>query len=631
MKKTLIIISLLCVGILSAQNNKLSFDKHKTINEAKALGLSPVDYDGYVKHKQHDWQIANGLIKPDIKKNISRKNDNNSVSSIANLDFETGDYTGWNLFVGDNMVSSNGPLSNIRPIVSAGAIDLSVTASCGADSLRHGLMTNLLSTDAICGIPLSSPFCGNYIARLNRYCNNYEAAVFNQTFAVTANQNHLNYAYAVVLDDGGHAWGEQPYFMVIVRNTNNAIIDSVYMQAANGTTPGFYPATNGQSTYTYFKPWTPVSIDLTAYIGQNVQIEVTASDCIYGGHSGYAYFDAKLDSTSSNLNVWPGDANYDLTVDLNDLFYLGWAYGANGTTRANATNNWQAEPSADWGQHTAYGTEFKHADCSGDGTIGLDDTLAIFNNYTQTHTFRMANQHQQVSSHSAYRNLIIAPSTANALPNQSLNMSIALPANATSATNDIYGISFRLHVPQQYISSLTNTNFASSYLGIKNTSMLTLCKPNISLGYIDYCLVKKDHQNNTGGGNLFDLNLQINNFTSNGIGTFSISNAHALTYQGSYLSIGSVDTTVNFTTATGIKTLTAANFKVIPNPANDKIYVDGLTTQTSCEIVNIIGQTVVKTNIETNTAIDISMLEKGAYFIKLNTLQGTVVKKFIKD
>jgi len=478
------------------------------------------------------------------------------------------------------------------------------------------------------GIPLTSPLGGNYVARVNRFCTSFEGAVLTQTFAVTPSQSVLNYAYAVVLEDGGHLWGEQNYFMVRVFGQGGNLIDSVDMQAANGTTPGFYP-----SNYlnTYFKPWTPVSVDLISYVGQNVTLEVTTSDCIYGGHSGYAYFDARLDSAGATAtpNVWPGDANYDLTADMNDLLYIGWAYGATGSARPAATNNWQAEPSANWGQSTAYGTEFKHADCNGDGVIDINDTAAIVLNYGQQHAFRMSSP-AQTASQSSYRNLQLTPNNTTVGPNQPLTITVSLPTNTSANTNDIYGIAFRLTVPSQYIGSMSNTDFSTSFLG--NTgNMLTLTKAFVSQNHIDICLVRNNHTDISSGGNLVDVSLVANNFAVGGMGTFGVSDIKAVTYGGLELPIGSYDTQVNFSTSAGINKLNTAEVKVLPNPASDKICVEGVSEKTPVEIINIIGQPVLKATLDNKKWIDISAFEKGSYFIKLSSSQGTIIRRFIKD
>jgi len=631
MKKLLLTASLLCFGIIVAQNNRIvkeGFDENKALQEAKAKGLAPVDYAGYVKHQYNHWLQENGTLKNVSPKSIIAKKTPNSIHAGVNMDFENGDYTGWVTSVGENNTSSNGPLDNIRLSI-PGGIDSLPTTACGNDTNRHGLMTNLYN-DPLSGISLSSPLGGNYVARVNRYCAIFEGSMLTQSFLVTSGATVLNYAYATILEDGGHAWGEQTYFKVLVKDQTGALIDSVYMQAANGTTPGFYPCILGAG-YTFYKPWTPVSVDLTAYIGQNVSVEVTSSACIYGGHSGYGYFDARLDSISAVPNVWPGDANYDLTADMNDLLYLGWAFGSTGTVRPAATNNWQAEPSTDWGQTTPYGTEFKHADCNGDGVIDLNDTTALFANYGLQHAFKTTNPNQ-VSALSNYRNLQITPSIATVGPNQALTLSLSIPTTTLAASNDLYGIAFRLSAPAAYIAALNSCDFTGSFLGTKGTNMMTISKAFIGQDHIDFCLVRNNQLNATAGGNLLDINLQASNFSSNGSHNFSISAIKAITYQGAYLPVGSGTALVNFSTTTGIQKNNTTEVRLMPNPASDKLLIDGLTdTKVSFEIINVIGQSVLKANFDGKKSIDVSAFEKGAYFIKINTQQGVVIRKFIKE
>src|ERR1044071_3303934 len=55
----------------------------------------------------------------------------------TNMDFETGTFTGWTGSIGDNTVSSNGPLQNIVPGIASTTVDAAIS-DCGA---RHTIMT----------------------------------------------------------------------------------------------------------------------------------------------------------------------------------------------------------------------------------------------------------------------------------------------------------------------------------------------------------------------------------------------------------------------------------------------------------------------------------------------------------
>lgn len=52
----------------------------------------------------------------------------------------------------------------------------------------------------------------------------------------------------------------------------------------------------------WYTPWTDVSIDLSAYIGQTINVEFRVQDCAYGAHSAYAYIDVKCEKPEFNLS-----------------------------------------------------------------------------------------------------------------------------------------------------------------------------------------------------------------------------------------------------------------------------------------------------------------------------------------
>ena len=79
---------------------------------------------------------------------------------------------------------------------------------------------------------------------------------------------------------------------------------------------------------------------------------------------------------------------------------------------------------------------------------------------------------------------------------------------------------------------------------------------------------------------------------------------------------------------------TESNFIVYPNPANTYINIKTNKLKlTSCSVLDISGR-VIKQLIrkqENGLTIDISELEKGIYFVKVQTEKGVGVKKFVKE
>ena len=70
--------------------------------------------------------------------------------------------------------------------------------------------------------------------------------------------------------------------------------------------------------------------------------------------------------------------------------------------------------------------------------------------------------------------------------------------------------------------------------------------------------------------------------------------------------------------------------KIYPNPANDKIEIQGLQSGI-IEIINIQGQIIKTIDIYNKTSIDLTKISCGVYTIKIKTNDGIIVKKLIKE
>ena len=79
-------------------------------------------------------------------------------------------------------------------------------------------------------------------------------------------------------------------------------------------------------------------------------------------------------------SVWPGDANKNGYCDGTDLLTLGLNYGSTGIARDLQDNDWYAHPATNWAP-AGDTLDLKFSDCNGDGTIDLNDTLAINLNF----------------------------------------------------------------------------------------------------------------------------------------------------------------------------------------------------------------------------------------------------------
>ncbi|HLG01976.1 MAG TPA: hypothetical protein VI731_00175, partial [Bacteroidia bacterium] len=170
-----------------------------------------------------------------------------AMAPCTNMDFETGNFTGWSGFKGENTLSSAGPLQNIQ----AGFFSTGINASITDMNARHTIVQNPGAGNDVCGgFPCVAPG-GSYSVRLGNDYANYQGEAIEQTFTVGATNTSFTYNYAVVLNDGGHSQGEQPYFRIEMYDSlGNPIPCAQYFVEAGGSIPGFISC--GLSTY--YKP-----------------------------------------------------------------------------------------------------------------------------------------------------------------------------------------------------------------------------------------------------------------------------------------------------------------------------------------------------------------------------------------
>jgi hypothetical protein len=72
------------------------------------------------------------------------------------------------------------------------------------------------------------------------------------------------------------------------------------------------------------------------------------------------------------------------------------------------------------------------------------------------------------------------------------------------------------------------------------------------------------------------------------------------------------------------------NLTIYPNPTNDLLNINIAETSVyiKSEIYNIIGQKVLDSS---ETTLNVSNLPNASYLLKILTLEGTVIKNFIKN
>jgi len=306
---------------------------------------------------------------------------NPSYSQCNNADFESGNFTGWNGSYSDGVCIGGLVLGlcvgcyNPQPAQHNGLNQgpINTQPNAGIETY-HTIMNS--GYDAIVGgttIPVVYPGSGSFSARLGDAhgddITHGSAAVLTKTFTVTSANCNFTYAYAVVLNDGGHGAGEQPYFKIRMTDGNGQPIDcATYdVDATTAQTIGGFTVVGSMS----YKPWTSVFIPLNNYIGQTVNISFSVCDCTPSGcdgsHWAYAYIDATcapLEIISSSPTVCGGQ-DVTLTAPAGAATYTWTGPGV------TPPGNTQVATITLAGQYTVTMTTFGNVPC----TFSLDTII----------------------------------------------------------------------------------------------------------------------------------------------------------------------------------------------------------------------------------------------------------------
>ena len=151
------------------------------------------------------------------------------------------------------------------------------------------------------------PWGGTNAARLGSEEAGQLAEKITKTIHVNANAPNITYGFAIVMNEPGHASNEQPYFLARMIDGNGNVIPCSFRYVQRGTSYAFIKMTNPSDPRDefsfYYRDWEQIFVDLSDYIGQDVTLEFTTSDCARGAHFLYAYVDVVCEPITINPTV----------------------------------------------------------------------------------------------------------------------------------------------------------------------------------------------------------------------------------------------------------------------------------------------------------------------------------------
>jgi hypothetical protein len=374
---------------------------------------------------------------------------------------------------------------------------------------------------------------------------------------------------------------------------------------------------SGAVSYTWSTGSNSSSVNILPPASTNVTVAAIDTN----GCSGIKVIPVTVDTTCSD--VWPGDANSDGQVDNTDVLELGYGYLSTGPARNNASNSWSAQHASNWSGTVSSGKNRNHADCNGDGTVNLSDTVAILNNFAFTHSFR--------SSASAGTELVLSSVNENmVMPGEWNKLDILLGDETAPA--DIYGLVFDVNFDNSMIEAgQAFVRFTPSFMNSNNLNV-EFAKPDFGKGKIYLAAVRTNGTDASGGGKIGEFHFKVKQEISQGVViNVSISNSGKVLSSRAFtpLATNALPLSVNKNPA-GLSKLVADRFVVYPNPAAGQLNITNASAQeTNFSISDITGRVVAGGSFVRSTSIDATTLAAGTYFIRINTASNSTTQKLV--
>jgi gliding motility-associated-like protein len=222
-----------------------------------------------------------------------------------NLDFEFGDFTGWQCRTGS--------------VALVGGRNTITWTGIGQVPGRHTIISAAIGgTDPYGGFPVSCPNGSQFSVMLGNSQTGSQAEGISYTYTIpsTATTFSMIFHYAVVLQNPGHSLEEEPRFRARIIDLSTGLnvpcVDFDFI--ATSGLPGFEISPINPTVL--YKDWTPVSINLSGLAGKTIMLEFITSDCTRGGHFGYAYIDVNTNCNGviSGNFLCPGDTTSSITM-----------------------------------------------------------------------------------------------------------------------------------------------------------------------------------------------------------------------------------------------------------------------------------------------------------------------------
>ena len=332
--------------------------------------------------------------------------------------------------------------------------------------------------------------------------------------------------------------------------------------------------------------------------------------------------------------VFPGDADNNGLATATDILPIGLAYGSTGPARIDDGTSWGGQESPDWTNNFPSGLNYKYSDTNGDGIIDESDVSTLDAHYGQSH--ENGDPFDPVfESTNVFELYLEAPDTI--APSEMVSVDVML-GFSDLPVNDLYGIAFALTYDGNLVEEGTfGIDLSDSWLG--NDLIETSHEFNTD-GRFEVGFVRTDQLGQTGFGKIATINFVMGEdiilFQENGGSPnfimdeleLSIDGIVAMTSSGSYLKVENEPLDI-LITDTDEMVNQPLDIQIYPNPTRDILHiVHSISDMEQIQVLNTQGQ--ILEQWAPQNQISMKNLEDGIYIIRIQTGNGTFVKRILK-
>ncbi|MCI5081803.1 MAG: T9SS type A sorting domain-containing protein, partial [Saprospiraceae bacterium] len=205
-----------------------------------------------------------------------------------------------------------------------------------------------------------------------------------------------------------------------------------------------------------------------------------------------------FDGIPEDEEVWPGDANSDNIAHHIDLLSLGIAYGEAGPNRLSDATAWNALEAENWDGFFEDGTNYKHADCNGDGFIDEFDRNVIDQNYGLTHG--PVGGFTELPGTDIDPDIMVDFPDGSQLTTGTIFEVPVIFGTEQQPVEDVYGVAFTVYFnPDVFDPNSLVVEYPVSWFGEPGVNTMHIHKI-YEEGYIEIALTRIDHNDVSGFG-----------------------------------------------------------------------------------------------------------------------------------